>query len=440
MKKIIFCCFALTMLMLCQGVSAQDISVIVNGENVDFGLYDNALPYIENNSVMIPIRAIAEALGADVGWESSDKTVTIDGTVNVSFVIGSSEAVVDGETTELEASAVIAAGRTYVPLRFAAEALGADVDWDEENYAVTITSAKEESTVTEGSWDHNGGPGMAMSRTTDSQAALINEASPKFSQYTFTDEETGETQEYSLFIPKDYDETQKYPLVMFIPDMTSIGKSVTEEIETYYGANIWASDSEQEKHPSFVLVPCYTERIVDDEWNTSDQIETTVKLINSLTEQYSIDTDRLYTTGQSMGCMTSIYLNSKYPDLFAASMLVSGHWDLEVLRTLNDRKFFYIVSMGDGNCAPCQTSLKELFDEDGVEYSSGTWSAQLSAEEQNANVSELLSAGNNINMIAFELGTTLTEDDEEGASEHMTSFNYGYELTAVRDWLFEQTK
>ena len=49
----------------------------------------------------------------------------------------------------------------------------------------------------------------------------------------------------------------------------------------------------------------------------------------------------------------------------------------------------------------------------------------------------MLDEGNTANMIRFETGTVLNGGD---GMEHMASFNYAYKLTAVRDWLFEQTK
>ena len=79
-----------------------------------------------------------------------------------------------------------------------------------------------------------------------------------------------------------------------------------------------------------------------------------------------------------------------------------------------------------------------MFDADGVAYSYGTWNAQNSAEEQAASVAELLAEGLNANMVRFETGTVFKEG--ESGMEHMASFNYGYKLTAVRDWLFEQVK
>lgn len=280
------------------------------------------------------------------------------------------------------------------------------------------------------------GGSMAV-ETDEAVLAVMKEGAEKFTQLTFEDEETGISLEYSLYIPENYKETERYPMIMYIPDSSGSGKSAKALVEQYYGADIWVSDEEQEKHPSFVLVPAFSETVVDDDWNTSEQIEVAVKLIHELTETYSIDTDRLYTTGQSMGCMTSLYLNSKYPDLFTAALFVSGQWDISVLKGLEETKFFYITAGGDGKASGGQDEVMAMFDADGVGYSYGTWSAQDSTEDQNAAVKELLAQGHDANMIRFETGTVLKDGS---GMEHMSSFNYAYKISAVRDWLFEQSK
>ena len=224
---------------------------------------------------------------------------------------------------------------------------------------------------------------------------------------------------------------------MFIPDSSGSGKSAAEIVEQYYGAAVWASDEEQEKHASFVLVPAFSGTVVDDNWNTSDQINTAVKLISSLLEEYSIDRSRLYTTGQSMGCMTSLYLNSIYPDLFAASLYVSGQWDISVLDVLEEQTFFYITAGGDEKASGGQDEVMAMFDADQISYSFETWNAQDDLDVQNENVESMIAEGNTANMIRFETGSVLNGGS---GMEHMASFNYAYKLSAVRDWLFEQSK
>jgi predicted peptidase len=136
--------------------------------------------------------------------------------------------------------------------------------------------------------------------------------------------------------------------------------------------------------------------------------------------------------------MSSLYLNSKYPDLFAASLYVSGQWDISVLSGMENQKFFYVTAGGDEKASGGQDEVMAMFDADGVAYSYGTWNAQDSAEDQDAAVAELVAEGLDANMIRFETGTVFKEG--QTGMEHMASFNYAYKLTAVRDWIFEQVK
>lgn len=287
------------------------------------------------------------------------------------------------------------------------------------------------------------GPGNGnmggQAQTDSSLQAVIDESASTFEQFTYTDEETGITLEYSLYIPEGYEEGTDtlYPMVMFIPDSTGAGLSSSQIVEEYYGAAVWAGDEDQEKHPSFVLVPAYTGTVTDDNWNASEQLDATVNLITYLTENYSIDQNRLYTTGQSMGCMSSLYLNSKYPDLFAASFYVSGQWDISVLDVLEDQTFFYVTAGGDEKASGGQDEVMALFDQDQVPYSYQSWDAQEDADAQNDLVQAMIDEGNQANMIRFETGTVL---NGEGGMEHMASFNYAYKISALRDWLFEQSR
>lgn len=276
-----------------------------------------------------------------------------------------------------------------------------------------------------------GGPGGRMGggmvQNDEEIQAVLDQNASKFQQFTFTDEEAGISFEYSLYVPEDYDASQSYPLIMFIPDSTGAGKSAAEIVEQYYGATVWVTDEEQARHASFVLVPAFTGTVTTDNWEADPQIDATVKLIGQLEGEYSIDADRLYTTGQSMGCMSSLYLNSKYPDLFAASLYVSGQWDISVLSGMENQKFFYVTAGGDEKASGGQDEVMAMFDKDGVAYSYGTWSAQDSAEAQDTAVEALLSEGLDANMIRFETGTVFKEG--QTGMKHMNS---NPEKTSVR--------
>jgi len=107
--------------------------------NVDTYELDVA-PYIKEGYTMVPLRFVAEAFGAKVGWDDATKTVTIDfAGHSIKVAIGSTEAVVDGETVTMPLPAEIVNSRTMVPVRFISEAFGFTVKWDGVARTVTIT-------------------------------------------------------------------------------------------------------------------------------------------------------------------------------------------------------------------------------------------------------------------------------------------------------------
>lgn len=285
----------------------------------------------------------------------------------------------------------------------------------------------------------NGGPGgMASTEPDEELLAILAQVQDRYQLLSYTDEASGITLQYYLYTPEDYQEGTEYPLIMFIPDSRAAGRDPETSLTIGWGSVVWATPEEQAKHPCFVLIPIFTETVVDDNFNTSDQIDVAVSIIHHLTQTYSIDESRLYTTGQSMGGMTSFHLNVKYPDLFAASLFVGSQWDNSILDVLESDTFFYIVSAGDEKASTGQSGLMTVFDQDGVGYSHGEWSAKDDAQTQAQAVQALIDQGYSANFVTFTAGTTLPEG--MSGSEHLTSFDYAYKLETVRDWLFAQSK
>ena len=287
-----------------------------------------------------------------------------------------------------------------------------------------------------------GGAGSADKSCDTELQRMIAEIAPKFQLITYEDPESGTTLQYQLFIPEEYDASRSYPLIQFIPDSSVVGKGTDAVLTQGWGGLIWATEEEQAKHPAFVVVPVFTETIVDDNANHSSKIDVAMNLLQFLTETYSIDSARIYTTGQSMGGMTSFYLSTAYPDFFTAYFFVGSQWDADVLGGLEDKTFFYVVAAGDPKASVGQAELITRFEADGASFSYACWSARDDADTQNAAVKAMLSEGNRANFVTFEVGSTLSDGQSSGsmAGEHMTSFDYAYRLEAVRDWLFEQTK
>jgi len=99
-----------------------------------------APPFISGGRTMVPLRFIAEAFGAEVKYDAVTKGITITmGDMVIAMQIGSNTVLVNGKTHTIDAPPVIVNGRTFVPVRFVAEILGAKVDYDAATRTVTIT-------------------------------------------------------------------------------------------------------------------------------------------------------------------------------------------------------------------------------------------------------------------------------------------------------------
>lgn len=110
---------------------AQSMKVQLNGENV---MFTDAVPVNENGRVYVPFRAVFEALDAEVDYRAEDGRIMAekDG-VQVTFYVNQNTVTVDSgmeNIIEIDAPPFIRDGRTYVPVRFAAQTLGLEVGWD----------------------------------------------------------------------------------------------------------------------------------------------------------------------------------------------------------------------------------------------------------------------------------------------------------------------
>lgn len=122
-------------------VPTQQVEVLLNARKMAF---PDAKPFQdENSAVMVPIRFISEKLGAKVGYQQSKgkQTVTLKTDKHsVTLTVGSSTAVVDGESKTYDSKIIVKHQRTYVPLRLVSEGLGQSVDWDQVGKWVWIGS------------------------------------------------------------------------------------------------------------------------------------------------------------------------------------------------------------------------------------------------------------------------------------------------------------
>ncbi|MBO4898430.1 MAG: copper amine oxidase N-terminal domain-containing protein [Clostridia bacterium] len=129
MKKVFALIVSVVMIfgVFAVSVSADDISVFVNGSQVFF----DQPPIISDGRTLVPLRAIFEALGAEVNWDGATSTVTSSrGGTYMSIQIGNSVMNVNGVEKYLDVPAQIISNRTLVPVRAISEAYGCSVSWD----------------------------------------------------------------------------------------------------------------------------------------------------------------------------------------------------------------------------------------------------------------------------------------------------------------------
>lgn len=102
---------------------------------------NDVAPLIRNDRTMLPARFVAEHLGADVVWTAADpqKVLITKGDIEIILYIGSDTAYVNGEKHTLDSPVFLENDRTYTPVRFICENLGADVEWNGETGDVIIT-------------------------------------------------------------------------------------------------------------------------------------------------------------------------------------------------------------------------------------------------------------------------------------------------------------
>jgi len=141
----------------------------------------------------------------------------------------------------------------------------------------------------------------------------------------FTDS-GGLTLHFRLFVPADYDDSRPYPLVVFLHGRGNRGSDNRRQV--LLGAKLWAEPPTQTRQQTFVLAP---QCPADDGWGrpegmagygASSPINALVELLDALEEEWNLDPERLYVSGQSGGGWGALLLLSKQPERFAASLLI----------------------------------------------------------------------------------------------------------------------
>lgn len=278
----------------------------------------------------------------------------------------------------------------------------------------------------------------AADSTARSTDAVVNLIVDDFRQLSFSDPATGQTLRYNLFVPKNYDHRKSYPMVLFMHDASVVNVATQGPLVQGLGAVCWASPEDQARHESFVLAPEYGSVVIDDNYEPSTLFEATANLVRSVAQEYSIDPDRLYTTGQSMGAMMSLGLNIRYPDLFAAAFIVAYQWPETQAAPLAQKKLWILVSADDTKAYPGEQAITEVIRDQGTQVSTALWDGRSTDAEFAADVRSMKAQRTPVNFAAFETGTVVPSGSTTSA--HMATWQVAYTIPGIRDWIMRQSR
>ena len=247
-----------------------------------------------------------------------------------------------------------------------------------------------------------------------------------FRQDTFTDADR-KTLRYNLYVPENYDPSKSYPLLLFMHDAGVVSPEVKATLVQGRGAISFAEPSWQEKHPCFVLAPQYDTVIVDDNYDYGPELDRTMHLIESLEQRYSIDRDRIYNTGQSMGGMTSIAMDVKYPDFFAGSYIVAAKWNTAVTAPLAQQNIWAVASVGDSGAFPSMNEMFSNFRAAGA--------VTVEAGIDTSPVDKLSSRAQALLRPDCHLYYTIYP-----GGSHRSTWLYAYDMQSAMEWVFDQKR
>jgi predicted peptidase len=140
----------------------------------------------------------------------------------------------------------------------------------------------------------------------------------------------GQTMPYRLFTPQGYNAQNMYPLVLWLHGSGSVGTDNFKQISgaSLRGTHLWTQPQNQAKYPAFVLAPQSPRGWANFRSNDlSGELSLVLEILESVRQEFSIDSARLYVAGQSMGGYGTWDLVTRRPGLFAAAVPLCGGGD-----------------------------------------------------------------------------------------------------------------
>ncbi len=181
-------------------------------------------------------------------------------------------------------------------------------------------------------------------------------------EYVFTNEDT--TLPYRLVLPEGYDESKSYPLIMFFHGAGERGNNNSSQLfhcVQYLADNLPECIIVAPQCPvnnQWVDTPWANGSYSTDAVPESNEMKASMELLNKLQEEYSLDSDRIYAAGISMGGFAAWNALMLHNDIFAAGIAICGGADPSKAEILVDTPMF--VFHGDSDSAVPVSGSREM--------------------------------------------------------------------------------
>ncbi len=282
----------------------------------------DAAPMIRNGRTMLPARFVAEKLGATVTWDAAkpNEVVIKSRNATIVIIIGSGTASVNEKSVELDSPAFVENGRTYCPLRFICENLGASVAWNADTQEVTITRGGNRNSSGNGERRQR----QRNGRRNNGEQKTIPE-SPYGKTEIVPTTDPAETLGYCLYIPNNAG-TEALPLIVYLHGSSLRGDDPAR-IPAADGLPNYVQSGKLGDVRAYVLSPqCPSSEQSSGRGGSgwTRQPTQVLSLIDKICEAYPVDQKHVILTGRSMGGIGTWSIACKEPERFSCIIPMTG--------------------------------------------------------------------------------------------------------------------
>lgn len=272
----------LTAALAVSAFASTPIAVTVDGNIIN----TDTQPQIVDGRTLVPMRAIFEALGADIEWNASDKIVTATkADTTIKMTIGANSFEKNGKTIVLDTPAMVIDNRTMVPVRAVSESLGCKVDWNNDTKTVIISSTySSNQTSTETSTEQTTAEQPTTENTTT--ADWITSISAKAKRPApISDALLDDTEMYSVHISARYNFEQSALPLGILDDKEAFSSAITNEVKfTKKIKELWVKNTNN-------LIMYYLTEVTQKDYSVSSSDELK-KLFDKFTQKSELEFDK----------------------------------------------------------------------------------------------------------------------------------------------------